>query len=353
MNGHQLDQNDILERILERLPQLDGWTAGGAAVYLLGSNDPRAKKAIRELCKRYELGELNNTSEYWDRIDHWLEESAFERCLGFLKTSGNARVLTLLEIGEEQIQTTIDAWFRHLADAKRSEPDYALVDAIWLLGQGSERVVRRNISRFKPTKWLERYELSVLAQRHGIPDIETCSSDIQPTRPQWAPTPHPLCFRDPLTGAIPHRILIASESPDLIPLEPMTTLPCQWLMYADLDDLRRMNSYYGWLAGDLALKSTVNALQTLVGDRVIRMGGEEFAILYEGDDGPDIAERARCVVEETQFGPVGFGRYARDREKLTISLGVAQAGNTVETLSLADRALYEAKLAGKNRVVSA
>ncbi len=84
-------------------------------------------------------------------------------------------------------------------------------------------------------------------------------------------------------------------------------------------------------------------------DVVGRMGGEEFAVLLPGttlDEGQAIAERLRCAIEETRF-------VVEDTVlPVTASIGVASASHVADTADLigqADRALYAAKKAGRNR----
>ena len=115
----------------------------------------------------------------------------------------------------------------------------------------------------------------------------------------------------------------------------------------DIDHFKRVNDEHGHQAGDRALVwlSSVLCEQTRGADIVARAGGEEFVIVLPGTDGTaahEFAERLRRVVE------------AGDAEiPLTISAGVASAlaPSTAHTLlGAADRALYAAKHAGRNRV---
>jgi len=89
-------------------------------------------------------------------------------------------------------------------------------------------------------------------------------------------------------------------------------------------------------------------------DYVARYGGEEFTIIVpevSADSALRMAERIRDAVEKADFD----GEAAMPRGRLTISIGVAtfptQAGNRDELLAHADRALYQAKAAGKNVVM--
>jgi diguanylate cyclase (GGDEF)-like protein len=92
-------------------------------------------------------------------------------------------------------------------------------------------------------------------------------------------------------------------------------------------------------------------------DVPVRYGGEEFAaILPETglEEAIQFAERFRVIVENANF------IHGRDRIALTISLGVASIGNSSgsedldseELLQIADRALYQAKQNGRNRIAA-
>jgi diguanylate cyclase (GGDEF)-like protein len=121
----------------------------------------------------------------------------------------------------------------------------------------------------------------------------------------------------------------------------------------DIDHFKRINDQYGHDAGDTALGETAGALAGTLRkqDVVARLGGEEFVILLPDTDRENAvatAHRLRQVVEDLEIksGP--------HRIKVTASFGIAvlQADDTFETvLQRADRALYAAKLAGRNYVM--
>jgi diguanylate cyclase (GGDEF)-like protein len=121
----------------------------------------------------------------------------------------------------------------------------------------------------------------------------------------------------------------------------------------DIDHFKRINDQYGHDAGDTALSETANALVGTLRkqDVVARLGGEEFVILLTDTDEENAvatAHRLRQVVEDLEIksGP--------HRIKVTASFGIAlmKTEDTFETvLQRADRALYAAKLAGRNYVM--
>ncbi|WP_208751032.1 diguanylate cyclase [Arthrobacter sp. PM3] len=115
----------------------------------------------------------------------------------------------------------------------------------------------------------------------------------------------------------------------------------------DIDHFKRVNDTYGHLMGDAVLADVAERLRSVARgqDIVARFGGEEFVWLLPETDGAEAllaAERAREAIASEPFGDVGF---------LTISAGVCDQRDAAagSLLDCADRALYEAKNAGRNR----
>jgi two-component system chemotaxis family response regulator WspR len=128
------------------------------------------------------------------------------------------------------------------------------------------------------------------------------------------------------------------------------------LLMVDVDDFKHFNDASGHLAGDGILKRVAEVIQKLyrpMEDCASRFGGDEFAIVLAGGTPPDheeIAERLRREIEALQVAHPDW-----DNRFLTLSVGVAsmvpEVGETPYALiDMADRALYEAKEAGRNRV---
>lgn len=128
------------------------------------------------------------------------------------------------------------------------------------------------------------------------------------------------------------------------------------LVIFDIDHFKRINDTHGHLAGDAVLRDICSRIkQNVRKDEVFaRYGGEEFCVLLPEahlDEAHAFAERLRCLVAET---PVVVNNVPIN---VTISIGIAftpgQPEITPENLvAEADRLLYEAKNAGRNRVHS-
>jgi diguanylate cyclase (GGDEF)-like protein len=126
------------------------------------------------------------------------------------------------------------------------------------------------------------------------------------------------------------------------------------VVLADLDHFKKVNDAHGHAIGDAALRHVASLLENSVRktDVCARWGGEEFVIGLvqpEVDGVCEFAERQRAAVEAAPL-ELPDGR----RLALTVSFGVAMytpADNKVADLvDAADRALYRAKRAGRNRV---
>jgi diguanylate cyclase (GGDEF)-like protein len=123
------------------------------------------------------------------------------------------------------------------------------------------------------------------------------------------------------------------------------------LLVVDLDHFKKVNDQGGHATGDRVLRQVAAVMLSLLRDpdRAYRFGGEEFvAVLTETDrEGARVvAERIRQEILDLQFPP-DMGKVPR----VSASIGVAQADDAEEgVLARADRALYEAKRSGRNRV---
>jgi diguanylate cyclase (GGDEF)-like protein len=126
------------------------------------------------------------------------------------------------------------------------------------------------------------------------------------------------------------------------------------VMMLDADHFKRVNDTHGHLAGDAVLKELAKRIQLTVRsyDLTGRYGGEEFLIVLPGctaDEVQQCAERVRSVIADHPISAEGL------ELAVTVSVGTAVLDPMVNTqrdaLAAADKALYQAKHAGRNRVV--
>ncbi|MGJ8679994.1 GGDEF domain-containing protein [Paraglaciecola sp.] len=123
------------------------------------------------------------------------------------------------------------------------------------------------------------------------------------------------------------------------------------LLLIDLDNFKHINDTYGHLVGDDVLRAVTSCLEKNLRpqDTIGRWGGEEFLLIAQGakiEQASQLAERIRKAVAATNILTVGH---------ITISIGVAQFKLNMpisQTFSEADKALYQAKETGRNKVVS-
>ena len=122
------------------------------------------------------------------------------------------------------------------------------------------------------------------------------------------------------------------------------------LIYLDLDDFKKVNDAHGHATGDAVLRLVADAMRSAVrqADVVGRLGGDEFGVLMPETDGT----LAHAVATRLA---AGIRTVFRGTPSVTASVGVVAVSGTEagsdELLRKADQAMYEAKRAGKDRVV--
>ena len=162
-----------------------------------------------------------------------------------------------------------------------------------------------------------------------------------------------LAQKDPLTGTCNRAALDEMLRRELSHTERHDS-SCA-LIVLDIDHFKSINDHYGHIIGDCALRAVANTTGSCIrdGDLLFRYGGEEFVVLMRETDLEGarlLAERIRHNIENT---PCQCSGASID---LTVSAGVAAFRKEDSPLSLfarADRALYQAKQGGRNRVCMA
>ena len=173
-------------------------------------------------------------------------------------------------------------------------------------------------------------------------------------------TSHSMAFKDELTG-IPGRRALEEK---LLQMSGNFTVAM-----LDIDFFKKFNDRYGHEVGDQVLRLVASKLAVVSGGgKPFRYGGEEFTIIFPGLNSKAAIshlEKLRKRVEQTRFLVRGSNRSGkrlekskgirgfRKRAKVTISIGVAERNEKYtspeQVLMAADKALYRAKKAGRNR----
>lgn len=167
---------------------------------------------------------------------------------------------------------------------------------------------------------------------------------------------HDLAIRDSLTGLINRREIAIRGEQEFSRYKRLSVgsehSPYS-VMMIDLDHFKSINDSYGHVVGDQVLKQVADYLAQTVRkySYVGRYGGEEFILVLPGgnrEDAFSIAERLRSGISNQ---PIGFDGGAVN---VTISIGVSLVSDDddcfEDTVDRADRALYQAKALGRNKV---
>lgn len=161
-----------------------------------------------------------------------------------------------------------------------------------------------------------------------------------------------LAITDGLTGLFVRRYFLEMAKEEL-ERSRRHKFKASFLM-VDLDHFKQCNDNLGHLVGDFVLREVANVLKRNVReiDLVGRYGGEEFSLLLpetEKQDAILTAERLRCAVAEHRFEAY------TEVVTMTISVGIStfpdDGDREIDLIEAADKAMYAAKMQGRNRVV--
>jgi diguanylate cyclase (GGDEF)-like protein len=221
-----------------------------------------------------------------------------------------------------------------------------------LLANGEPRVLA--CDRAMSAAAIEACEPFLASLRRCVPALAGAAGRMQSL--------HRLAVTDHLTGAYNRRYFY--HVTDRVLSRAGQTHGRVMLLLYDIDDFKHYNEAYGHAAGDDILRETAELMRqtTRSHDVVARIGGDEFAVLFWDQERPrvpnsrpiqavyELTERFRRAVAQHQFGSLG----PEARGALTISGGLASfpkdGATRVELMRSADRAMREAKRAGKNSI---
>jgi diguanylate cyclase (GGDEF)-like protein len=163
---------------------------------------------------------------------------------------------------------------------------------------------------------------------------------------------HALSEHDSLTGLYNARAF-RNRYGRLLERAARTGAPLS-LLLIDVDHLKHINDRYGHSIGNKVLMHVANALREAkrAEDSAARWGGDEFAILLEGADAASALRVAENAIARVKAKPVAFTRGLT----ATVTIGACTAANVSadsDLFTAADRALYDAKREGRDRVTAA
>jgi diguanylate cyclase (GGDEF)-like protein len=161
-------------------------------------------------------------------------------------------------------------------------------------------------------------------------------------------------LRDPLTGT-GNRMALENALEREVALAKRNKLPLT-LVIVDIDKFKEINDQHGHAVGDIVLKNVAKQLghssrETDSAYRAYRFGGEEFVVVLNNTNltgGIIVAERIRQSIEQLST------HHQNSDINATVSVGIAALSDdevVADLFSRADRALYQAKAEGRNRVI--
>jgi len=213
---------------------------------------------------------------------------------------------------------------------------------------------RGAVEVFYAKEFPEFFEGPFLRQEHKlISAISTLLSEAIARREVQAELEH-IATHDILTGLYNRKILEQRLNNDFQRAVRYTRPIAIFLL--DIDYFKQVNDTYGHNTGDIALQSFAKVLQESIRntDYVARYGGEEFVIVLPETNlskAREMAERLRDDISKNVISEEG-----KDEIQLTTSIGIAgypeHAESWQELLKSADSAMYKAKTAGRNCVMT-
>ena len=251
-----------------------------------------------------------------------------EKALGQAEAMGTQHLLFQIEMALAQTYEYREEWQQALMHFKR----YHCL----------QREIQRQVSPHK----LQAMEMQLEIEKARMENVQLRRKHASERQERYRV--ERMAGEDALTGLLNRRGLEQSTESMLLPDgDPISAL------MIDVDHFKTINDSCGHETGDKVLRQVAALLKSgcRQGDLVSRWGGEEFTILLQNRDGPqgaEVAERLRHLVESWTWERIAPG------QTITISAGVTQyqAGDDLTALvKRADEKLYQAKHAGRNKVI--
>jgi diguanylate cyclase (GGDEF)-like protein/PAS domain S-box-containing protein len=163
-----------------------------------------------------------------------------------------------------------------------------------------------------------------------------------------------LASRDPLTNCLNRRAFFEALEP-LIASAQAGGMSISCIM-SDIDHFKSFNDRYGHTVGDQVIQAVAGILTGGIRSRdlLCRYGGEEFCTVLPGasaEDAVAVAEELRAAIESEAGGRVDGAQNVRVTSSFGVATLTADTRDIQELIDRADAALYDAKKAGRNRVM--
>ncbi|MEZ5115233.1 MAG: diguanylate cyclase [Candidatus Nanopelagicales bacterium] len=254
---------------------------------------------------------------------------------------------------ERMLGWTPEEWIGHSLAEFGHQEDYPVVqDALQRMDAGESIVMRvRVVDKTGTLHWVELHARTYL-DASGTPNGVLSSFRTVDEEVAAAAALERLARFDALTGLLNRheafRVIQAAGSRRRRPGDQLAVLFC------DVDRFKDINDEHGHAAGDAVLREFALRISETVrrDDLVARFGGDEFVVLLEGVH--DLAEVVG-IAEKIRVAASRPVRHDGMAISSSVSIGAALAppgGDTEQLLNRADTAMYEAKRAGRNRVVA-
>lgn len=157
---------------------------------------------------------------------------------------------------------------------------------------------------------------------------------------------------DPLTGVYNRRFGLTRLREEFIRSVKQNT--ALGVLVIDIDHFKNVNDTYGHTVGDRVLQGIASSARSQLreGDLLIRLGGDEFMVVLLGASGTDVLDVGEAIRRTVSERTTNWGE---QQIKVTVSIGGASlatvdAKDEQELIEAADKALYQVKESGRNRV---
>lgn len=274
----------------------------------------------------------------------WLHLSPDNRYRGALSTTLPAGVARVVQAAET---TTSPSPYYDLPDADRTAPTIVIPLAAPGTGEINALAIVPLAESLHPSEETDNIIAQMITPLQVAVEREAIYRTLDMERQRFYET----SIRDPLTSLFT-RVYMHESMVRLMGLHDRDPNAAIGLVMVDIDHFKAINDTHGHSQGDQVLKAVADCLLRNVrpGDMPVRLGGEEFAIFIVGttmDRAAEAAERLRRQIGDLRFaGPMV-------NQGITASFGVAlrRQGEPLNALiERADRALYDAKESGRDRV---